>query len=171
MKILIETPRLQMREFCLEDTDAVFEFGSNPEVAKYTGDKVTKTKEDARKIITDIWLPEYKKYGYARYALIHKADDKLIGFCGLKYEPRLEGPDIGYRMLPEYWGKGLGTEAAKATLEYAVQTLGLKKIFGEAVAENVASCRILEKLGFVFEKTYKMEGFVINQYLWRKFSG
>lgn len=169
-KILIETARLQMREFCQEDLDAVFEFSINPEVCKYTGDQgKVKNKQDAEKIIQDIWLAEYKKYGYARYALIHKADNKVIGFCGVKYEPNLLGPgigcpDIGYRMLPEYWGQGLATEAVKACLNYARRELGLTRIIGEVAEENIASNKLLLKLGFKITEKYKKNGFKLNRY-------
>ena len=165
MTTLIETERLRMREFTLEDTDAVYEFGACREVTRYTGDEgAIKTKADAARVITDVWLAEYKKYGYARYALVHKADDRVIGFCGVRFEPELGCPDIGYRMLPEYWGKGLGTEAVHAALKYARETLGLERIVGEVVVENTASNRLLLRLGFRLTDTYEKQGFTINLY-------
>ncbi len=167
MKFLIETPRLGMRKFSLEDIDAVFEFGKNLEVAHLTGDPVYTDKSEAEDVIRNIWLAEYEKYGYARYALVHKTDNKVIGFCGVKFEPHLNGPDIGYRMLPEYWGQGLATEATKATLVYASSELGLNKIVGEVLVEHTASSNVLLKSGFEFVKTYSRDGFVIHQYVWK----
>ena len=169
-KILIETTRLQMREFCQADLDTGFEFSTHPEVVKYTGDYgMVKNKQDAEDVINNIWLAEYKKYGYARYALIHKADNKVIGFCGVKFEPNILGPgigcpDIGYRMLPEYWGQGLGTEAVKACLNYAREELGLTKIIGEVAQENIASNKLLLKLGFRLTEKYERNGFKLNRY-------
>ena len=163
MKALIKTPRLLMRKFCLEDVDAVFEFSSNADVTLYTGDADSvKTRNDALKIITDIWLPEYKKYGYGRYALVHRESGLVIGFCGLKYIPEHERADLGYRMLPEYWGQGLGFEAAAAALEYGRRTLGLKSIFAEADADNVASNRILERIGLKLTRQHDEYGFKAN---------
>jgi len=170
MKTLIETPRLIMREFTLDDLDAVFEFSSDYEVSKLTGDPCVESKEEAEKIIKDIWLAEYEKYGYARYALVHKEDNKVIGFCGLKYIPAGElgenegAPDIGYRMLEKYWGQGLGFEAANAAMEYGRSTLGLTNIFGDAVVENAASNKILERIGLKFEGQYKHDGWLVNRY-------
>ena len=169
-KILIETTRLQMREFCPEDLDAVYEFSRNAEVSRYTGDQgLVKNKQDAAAIIKEIWLAEYKKYGYARYALIHKADDKVIGFCGVKYNPNLLGPgigcpDIGYRMLPKYWGQGLASEAVKACLNYARKELGLCRIIGEVAEENIASNKLLLKLGFKLSEKYNRDGLKLNRY-------
>ena len=109
MTILIETPRLKMREFTLDDLDAVYTFSINKDVTKYTGDLgMVKTKQDAKDVIINVWQAEYKKYGCARYALLCKETDEVIGFCGIKCLPEEQQPDIGYRMLPKYWGKGLG---------------------------------------------------------------
>ena len=159
MDILIETPRLQMRQFCLDDAQAVLAFNANTEVTRYTGDAgFVTTMDDAKKVITDVWLRDYEQYGYGRYALIHKADNKIIGFCGLKYDPELPGTDIGYRMLPDYWGKGLGYEAAKAAFEYGLNTLKLTHIIAEADKANTGSIKIIEKLGFVLCDEYEKWG-------------
>lgn len=168
MTALIETERLLMRKFELADAPAVLEFSSHPEVTRYTGDAgVVQSLEDAEKVIREIWLAEYEQYGYARYALVHKADNKVIGFCGLKYEPELKGPDLGYRMLPEYWGQGLGTEAVQAALHYGVHTLGLKHIQAMAMLDNAASNRVLTKLGFVLSGVIESHGFEVNHYDYR----
>ncbi|TPH16589.1 GNAT family N-acetyltransferase [Litorilituus lipolyticus] len=165
MNILIETERLQMRQFTLDDVDAVYEFGHSEEVTRYTGDAgAIKNKADAQSIIENVWLAEYEKYGYARYALIHKADNKVIGFCGVKYEPELGCPDIGYRMLKQYWGQGLGFEAAEAALNYARNELKLARVVAEVVDENTASAKILQKLGFTHTKTYQEDGFTVHFY-------
>ena len=154
-----------MREFTLDDVDAVYEFSTCSDVTRFTGDEgVVRNKKDAERLIRNIWLNEYKKYGYARYALIHKGDQKLIGFCGVKFEPDLGLPDIGYRMMPEYWGKGLGTEAVRATLKYAREVLGLQEIVGEVVDQNVASNKLLLKVGFRLVDSYEKDGFTINRY-------
>lgn len=168
MTTLIETDRLIMRKFTLDDADAVFEFSTCEAVTEFTGDAgVVKTKADAKELIKRIWLAEYEAYGYARYALVYKADNKVIGFCGLKFETRINSTDIGYRLLPAYWGKGLATEAATATLEYAQRTLNIDHILGEAVDENIASNKLLKNVGFKFVKTYEEDGFTLNQYAWQ----
>lgn len=164
MTILIDTERLQMREFTLADIDAVFEFSSCEQVSQYTGDKgMVQTKTDAKYIIENVWMSEYEKYGYGRYALIHKQDNKVIGFCGVKYIESQGCPDIGYRMLPDYWQQGLGHEAVKATLQYAKQELGLTKIIADVDVNNEASNRLLIRLGFDRVPQHA-EGELVNYY-------
>lgn len=162
--ILIETQRLQMREFTPDDLDAVYDFTTDVEVSKYTGDAGrVKSRDDAAAIIEDVWMADYAQYGYGRYALIHKADKKVIGFCGVKFEPKLNGTDLGYRLLPDYWGKGLAFEAGIAMMGYARKELGLTRILADAVDENVASHKILVRLGFDKVKSITDQG-VTNHY-------
>lgn len=157
MEFLIETERLGMRHFTLEDATDVLRFSSNEEVTLYTGDAGSiASLDDAEHVINSIWLAEYQQHGYARYALVHKADNKVIGFCGWKYMTEEGKPDLGYRMLPEYWGQGLGMEAALAAMHYGKNVLGLTEVFADAVVENTGSIRIIEKLGFEFEKQYHL---------------
>ncbi len=164
-KTLIETSRLIMRQFTLNDIDAVYHFSINSDVTRYTGDAgMINTKKDAKDLIINVWQAEYKKYGYGRYALISKITNQLIGFCGIKYLPEEARPDIGYRMLPEYWGQGLGFEAANATLKYAKHSLGLNNVMAEAVVENLASNKILERIGLRCVDNYQREGFNLNRY-------
>jgi len=164
-KVWIETPRLLLREFTIDDARAVFEFGSHAEVSRYTGDAGSiESLEDARSVIENVWQAEYRKYGYARWALVHKGDNRVIGFCGIKFLGELGLLDLGYRMLPEYWGQGLATEAARATLDYARDELGLSRIIGDAVVENIASNRVLLKMGMSLVKTYETDGFTVNRY-------
>lgn len=167
MKIIIETERLQLRKFNTRDAKAVLAFNGHPEVQKYTGDSLLKTIDEAQKIITDIWLPEYEKYSYARWAVIYKPEQKVIGFAGLKYLPEIGETDIGYRFLPDYWGKGIATEVSKEIIKYGFEVLGLKKIIGIIEPSNVASEKVLEKIGLHFYKRdeYGGDG---GQYKWYK---
>ncbi|MBU2884038.1 GNAT family N-acetyltransferase [Psychrosphaera sp. B3R10] len=147
--LLIETPRLGFRHFTLSDAPAVLEFSSDPLVTKYTGDAGNvQTLDDAKNVITQVWFSDYEKYGYGRYAIVHKKDNKVIGFCGLKFLEEKQLPDLGYRLLPQYWGQGLGMEAAKACLEYGFETLKLPKVIAMAMPDNSGSLSILANLGF-----------------------
>lgn len=145
---ILETERLVLREFEVGDAADVFEFASNPEVTRYTGDAgLVTTIDDAQRIIVDTWHADYRQHGFGRLAVVDKKTSKVIGFCGLKYLEDLKEIDIGYRYLPEYWGQGLATEAGLAVMDHGKRVLGLKKIIGLVLPDNKASHRVLEKIG------------------------
>lgn len=167
MSPIIETERAILRPFVPADYEAVYAFGSHPEVNRYTGDIVIQSPEEAEKLIRKIWLNDYQTYGYGRWATIYKADQRLIGFAGLKYLPEIDETDIGYRFLPEYWGQGLATEVSKAIIRYGFEVLKLPRIIGIAMPENIASSRVLEKIGLQFDRE---DGYMGDngKYLWYK---
>lgn len=150
--IKIETDRILLREFGMEDAAAVFEFSSDFEVQKYTGDVTLETVEEAKDIIKNVWFSDYKKYGYGRWAVVYKPENKVIGFAGLKYLPELNETDIGYRFLPKYWGKGIATEVSREIIKYGFEILKLDRIIGITMPKNIASYKVLEKIGMNFYK-------------------
>ncbi len=163
---VLETPRLLIREFDEDDVDAVYNFSTNEDVVRYTGDAGdVKTKEDALNIIRNVWMAEYEKYGYARWAVVLNDTDEVIGFCGFKFLPEDNAPDIGYRFLPQYWGQGIATEAVSACMDYAKEIMGLENIIGDADVENVGSLKILQNAGLVFAHQYRYEKHLVNRYL------
>ena len=157
-KIKIETSRLLLRQFEVEDAAAVLEFGSHPEVNRYTGDDRMETLDDALDVIRNTWHADYATYGYGRLAVEVKETGRVIGFCGLKFLPEFSQPDIGYRFLPEFWGQGIATECGKAALEHGRSVLGLANIMAIAMVENIGSQRVLEKLGFEVAEETDLDG-------------
>ena len=84
--------------------------------------------------------------------------------AGLKYLPEWEEVDLGYRLLPEYWGRGLATEASLASLRYGFETLQLSRILGLVHPANVRSIRVLEKCGLTFEKMVEVGAHPVARY-------
>ena len=157
MHIVFETPRLYLRQFTEADAPLILELNSAPEIVKYVHEPTLKTEEEAGKIIKDIILPQYQnKLG--RWAMHIKSTDEFIGWCGLKYRPELDEIDLGYRLMQKAWGKGYATEAAQYTMDHGFNELDLKLITARAHIENLASIRVLEKLGM----DYIGEGIVDN---------
>lgn len=164
-RIITETERLIIREFNLNDAAAVLHFNAPEEVNRYTGDAgMCECLQDAEAIIRDIWLVEYDKFGFGRWAVVLKETGKVIGFCGFKNETRIEAVDIGYRFHPEHWGKGYATESNRACVDYARREMKLDRVVGDAVAENQASINVLLKLGMSFDKQYQEDQFTVNRY-------
>jgi len=149
MHIIFETPRLILRRFTEEDAPLILQLNSDPEVVKYVHERVLHSEEDAKNIIVNIILPQYEK-NLGRWAMYTKSDNEFIGWCGLKHVFERNEIDLGYRLKQDAWGKGYATEAAAHTLEYGFNTLQLPLITGKAHVENIASLKILEKIGMKF---------------------
>jgi len=149
----LESERLLIRPFQLGDEVAMYELNSNPLVQKYTGDKMINSVKEAKTLLENVVFKDYQEHGYGRLAVIYKPDNKLIGFTGLKYLPETGGDsDLGYRFLTEYWGKGIATESSIMSLKYGFEDLNLEKIIGFTEIENIASTKVLQKMGFKITK-------------------
>lgn len=146
MHIIFETPRLILRQFTEDDAPLILELNSDPEIVKYVHEPTLKTEEEAKTILLNNILPQYKN-NLGRWAIHTKDNNEFIGWCGLKYRPEPDEIDLGYRLIQKAWGKGFATEAAQYTLDHGFKTLSLKLITGRAHIENIASIKVLEKLG------------------------
>gem|GEM_PF-273292 len=133
----------------------MYELNSDDEVLRYTGNSAFGSVEDARGFLSN--YNNYKKNGYGRWVVINKESKEFLGWCGLKYHS--EGfTDIGFRFHRKYWGTGYATESANSVLEYAFNTLGLTEIIGRASQDNIASIKVLEKIGMKFWKIDSCDG-------------
>jgi len=121
---------------------------ANPEVMRYFPS--TQTEEETKGFIQRA-QKSYEVHGYTYFAVDHLVDHKMIGFIGLAYQkydsPFTPATDIGWRLDPAYWGRGLATEGAIASLEYGLEELKLSKIISVAVQENLPSIKVMEKIG------------------------
>ncbi len=149
MHIVLETPRLILRRITLADAPLILDLNSDPEIVKYVDEPTLKTVEQAEEIIANIILPQYKN-NLGRWAIHTKDDMDFIGWCGLKYRPELDEIDLGYRLVQKAWGIGYATEAAQHSLQYGFKVLDLKLITGRTHIENLASIKVLEKIGMDF---------------------
>lgn len=152
MNIYIETERLILRNFVETDYERLFLLDSNPDVMRYVGQKPLSEKEESRKVVQMI-LQQYQDNGLGRLAVIEKESNLLIGWSGLKlHTSEINGHqnfyDLGYRFLPEIWGKGYASESAKASLDFGFNDLKAEVIYAHAHSENIPSNNILTKLGF-----------------------
>lgn len=164
-RLIVETERLWLKEYVPEDAEAAFELGSNPLVQRYTGAPCLTSVEEARTVLLQRPIEDYRKYGFGRWAVVLKANAKVIGFAGLKYLEEWREVDLGYSLLPEHWGLGLATEASQACVRYGFQTLQLSRILGLVDPAHVRSVRVLEKCGLAFEKMVEYRGQQTAQYV------
>ena len=165
MKVVLETDRLLLRQFTEEDAEAFFKLNSDPEVLRFVPDKALLNVEQARQILIDHPIADYRKHGFGRCACILKSTGENIGFGGLKYLDEFGEVDVAYRLIPAYWGRGLATEVAKASVQFGFTNLGLKRIIGLVMPENIASIRALEKAGLRYVETAGFWGKQFSKYI------
>ena len=160
-----ETDRLQHRAFTVDDAAAFFALNSNQDVMRFTGEPLLASVDAARQAIAN--YQDFDKVGYGRWACVLKETQAIIGFCGLKYLADLDEVDVGYRFLPQHWGRGLATEACVASLKFGFNKLCLNQIIGLVLPDNAASIRVLEKSGMQSEGEFVYDGIQALRYVKR----
>ncbi len=152
--VILETERLRLREFTLDDTPFIIELLNSPGWLMYIGDRNVRTEEEARSYLQDGPLASYQENGFGLWMVERKADNQAIGMCGVLKRIALENPDIGFAFLPAFHGNGYAFEAAGATLRFATETLNIPVIAAITLADNVKSIRLLQKYDFKFIKPF-----------------
>jgi [ribosomal protein S5]-alanine N-acetyltransferase len=163
MDAVIETSRLLLRTFTINDAQLIYDLNNDPEVIRYTYDPITDL-EHAKHILETVILPQYALYKHGRWAVHIKQSLEFIGWCGLKYRPEQNEVDLGYRFKQSSWGKGYATEAAFASIKYGFEKLNLPRIIGRAVPGNAGSLRVLEKCGMQFLREEVVDGHPAKTY-------
>jgi ribosomal-protein-alanine N-acetyltransferase len=147
----LETDRLRLRPLTLDDASALFVFTSDPDVARFTSWTPHRSVDDARAYLTTI-IKRYDDGDLAPWGVVHRADQGLIGYCGLTEWDRDDArAELVYALARPYWGRGYAAEAARAAIAFGFERLGLNRIEATCEPENVASSRVMEKVGMTFE--------------------
>jgi [ribosomal protein S5]-alanine N-acetyltransferase len=157
MKVL-ETDRLVLRWLAVEDADFILALVNDPAWLRFIGDKGVHTLADARNYLLSGPIAMYRRFGFGLNLVSRKPDGASIGICGLIKRDSLEDVDIGFAFLPTYRVQGYAREAAAATIAHGTRTFGLQRIVAIATPENAASIKLLNNIGFNFEKLIKMSG-------------
>ena len=146
--MIIKTERLLLREFEEDDWQAVLAYQSDPLYLRYNP-WTHRTEEDVRNFVRSfmLWQGDQPRMKF-QLAVELRAEGRLIGNCGIRTRSsKTWEADIGYELDSRYWGQGYATEAAQAMLAYGFEELGVHRIWAHCVAENVASARVMEKIG------------------------
>lgn len=158
MDKVIDTGRLLLRRFVEADLDAFFVLTSHPEIIRYAQAQPMPSREAALEYMHAAPFHDYATHGYGRFACVWKQSGAVIGFSGIKYVPEIAETELGYRFLPEYWGRGLATEAGQASIDFARDDVGLRRLVAMVHPDNVASARVVTRLGFAVEKQLPYSG-------------
>jgi [ribosomal protein S5]-alanine N-acetyltransferase len=156
MEIVIETERLILRKFTVDDASFMLKLLNTPSWLRFIGDRNVRSVEEAEQFLLNGYMKSYETHGFGFYAAIEKATQNLIGMCGLVKRNTLEDVDIGFAFMPESMGKGYGFEAASATLNYAESVMKLEKVIAIVDPKNVISIALIGKIGLQFEKMVRL---------------
>jgi len=161
---ILETENLIIRHFSTDDVDALSEILGDPKVMEFSTNGPY-SKEETKSFIKQC-LSEYEHPGFSLWAVIHKYDAKLIGYCGIRPEEIDDRKEVelGYRLAYQYWGQGLGTEAAKACRDYAFNKFGLTHLVSIIEAKNTRSLGIADNLDMFYEKNSVYHGIPVLIY-------
>jgi ribosomal-protein-alanine N-acetyltransferase len=154
--MILETHRLRLRRLSVDDAGFILRLLNEPSFIQNIGDRGVRAVEDARAYILNGPVASYEKHGFGLWMVETKESATHIGICGLLKREVLEDVDIGYALLPEFWSKGYALESASGVLSYAREKLGLNRIVAVVNPKNQSSIRLLEKLGFAFEKMVRL---------------
>ena len=151
----LHTARLHLRPFASADVDALFALHSNAYVLRYWDAPPWTERARAERFIATCRQIAEEGSG-VRLAVDRSSDGAFLGWCGLtRYNPEYRSASLGYCLTDAAWGLGYATEAARALLQWAFDSLDLNRVQAEADTRNAASARVLEKLGFVREGTLR----------------
>lgn len=160
---IIETPRLRLRPWRMEDLQDFYDYAKNPDVGPWAGWKPHESLEESKEILSR-WVAG-KEDGF-ELALELKGAGKVIGSLGVMsdgHRSEIEScKSIGYVLGKDYWGRGLMTEAVNAVMDYAFRVMKLRLLTITHFTINQRSKRVIEKCGFVYEGTLRAGSAIYN---------
>ena len=147
----METKHLLFRAIKRSDLDDIYEYSANPNTSKYLLWGPHQSISDTREFI-EIVLSKYKSGEYNDWAIVYKETGKMIGTCGFtRIDTENNLAEIGYVLNPNFWGKGLATEAVEKVIEFAFNSLNINRVEAKFIFGNDASLAVMKKVGMTFE--------------------
>jgi RimJ/RimL family protein N-acetyltransferase len=154
--VFLETERVVLRRFTVDDLELIVGLDSDPDVKRYIDNGAPADRDDLAETL-DWWLGYYERFeGYGFWAALDKDTGDFIGW--FHFRPRqTDGPlepELGYRLRRDVWGRGLATEVSRALIDRGFSELGAERVYAETMAVNVGSRRVMEKAGLRFVRTF-----------------
>jgi ribosomal-protein-alanine N-acetyltransferase len=157
MPVLL-TPRLRLRPLAAgRDAAFIRELVNEPGWLRHIGDRGIRTLAAARTYVRQGPRAMYAEFGFGLLAIERRRDGKAVGICGLIKRPTLNDIDLGYALLARHEGRGYAAEAAATVLADGERRLGLRRVVAITSPDNTRSIRLLEKLGFRFERRLRLK--------------
>lgn len=161
--MMLETDRLVLTTWEPSDWVVFRPIATDVEVMRYITGGVPWTHERIQSFVNR-QVELFSERGFCRWKLLLKPAQEMIGFCGVGFWGDDLEPEIGWWLARQYWGCGLATEAARVALRDALERVGLDRIISIARPANIASTRIMEKLGLKLECEFEKEGVRLVRY-------
>lgn len=153
---IAETARLIFRRLDEDDAPFILELLTDPDWLRYIGDKGVRDLDGARRYIAEGPVAMYAKHGFGLFVVGRKPSGAPMGLCGLIRRDGLDDVDVGYAFLPRFRGCGYAEEAAAEMLRFARERVGLGRVVAITNPENERSIRVLERLGFAYERMIRL---------------
>ena len=150
--IITETPRLRLRQLAGHDTAFILELLTDPAFLANVGDRGVHDLASAARYIEEGPGASYARHGFGMWVVEHRDDARALGLCGLLRRDSHPDVEVGFAMLPIGRGRGYAAEAAAAAMRLAIEQFALARIVAITAPGNAGSIRILERLGFRFER-------------------
>lgn len=150
MEVFLETERLVLRRFTIDDVELLFELDSDPEVMRFADDGEPVSRTAIAEVTLPAFLSYYERFdGYGFWAAVDKASGRFLGWFHFRPRPGDDplGPELGYRLHTFAWGKGFATEASIALVDKGFAEHGVERVYAETMAVHTASRRVMEKVG------------------------
>ncbi len=162
----LQTPRLILREFTLDDVEAHGRIFSDPQVTRYLprGPYPAEKAPDIARRTIEYFIEHWRTHGYGVWAVEDKDSGALIGQCGLNNLEEAPEVEVLYLLDRPFWGRGFATEGAQAAVDAGFDQVGLHRIVGLTVPENLASQRVLQKVGLRYEKDARFFGIEVRYF-------
>src|SRR5581483_8131396 len=153
---VIGTERLVLRRFTVADAAFVLQLLNDPSWRRHIGDRQVRTVEGAVDYLEKAPIAMYARRGFELYRVELRESGEPAGLCGLLKRDGLEDVDLGFALRPKFWSQGYAFEAATATMAYARSALGLSRLLAIASPDNDRSAKLLDRLGFRFERLMRL---------------
>jgi ribosomal-protein-alanine N-acetyltransferase len=148
----------------LEDAADIFDYAHDLEVTRYVLWQPHRSIDDSQQFLASV-VAGYEHLYLADWGIVHKGDRKLIGSCGFHgWRPEHARASLGYVLARAYWGQGYTTEAARAVVAFGFEQMQLNRIQADCHVNNLASARVMEKIGMRCEGILRQYRFVKGAY-------
>jgi RimJ/RimL family protein N-acetyltransferase len=157
MHIFLETERMVLRRFTMDDADLLLELHNDPDVMAYISPGVEVTRDEIVNETLPVFLSYYDRCtGYGFWAAIERATGQFLGWFHFRPHDGADPlePELGYRLHRVAWGHGFGTEGSQALIDHGFEMLGVERVVAETMVVNTASRRIMEKVGMRDVRTF-----------------